>query len=162
MSDELWLRRRQEIQKICKSNPVMLKRLREQAENRPEHSRAQSRNIYNTKLISNIVHVEKLNLNWCLVPKAASTSISSVLLPYLSEMINTTDTPQHKQGELWERAGHLTLSDYLENNNNTPAFLVTRHPLYRIASAYRNKIENRTRHQDGQYFYQTYSTKIIR
>ena len=108
----------------------------------------------------NIVHIEKLSLNWCLVPKVASTSISSLLLPYLPKM-NRTEGRPHIQQELWERAGHINLSEYL-SNNNTPSFLVTRHPFARIASAYRNKLKDRNKYHDGEYFYETYSTKIIR
>ena len=41
-------------------------------------------------------------------------------------------------------------------------FLIARHPFARIASAYRNKLEDRTSSQDGMYFFNTYSTQIIR
>jgi hypothetical protein len=130
---------------------VLLKKPRQQAEDRPEHSKAQSTNIYSIKLISNIVNIKYLNLNWCLVPKIASTSISSLLLPYLPQKVFPTGVP-HIQGELWERAGHLQFSEYLSSSNNTPSFLVTRHPFARIASAFRNKLKNRTKSHDGEYF----------
>ena len=139
---------------------MVLNTSRQQTEDRPEHNRAQSRIIYNTKLMSNIVYIKSLNLNWCLVPTVASTSISSVLLPYLLKMILSEGRP-HIQQEVWERAGHLQLSEYLYKNK-TPSFLVTRHPFARVASAYRNKLENSTKYHDGEYFYQTYSKKIIR
>ena len=160
VSEELWSIRENHIKNVCETNPLIMKKSRQQAEDRPEHSRAQSTNIYNTKLMSNIVHIKSLNLNWCLVPKAASTSISSVLLPYLPNM-NLPEGRPHIQQELWERAGHLQLSEYL-SKSKTPSFLVTRHPFARVASAYRNKMENRTLYHDGEYFYQTYSKKIIR
>ena len=41
-------------------------------------------------------------------------------------------------------------------------FLITRHPFARIASAYRNKLEDRTTSHDGTYFFNTYSKQIIR
>ena len=118
--------RQNNIKNFGETTPVVLKKSRKQTEDRPEHSRAQSRIIYNTKLMSNIVHIKSLNLNWCLVPTVASTSISSVLLPYLLKMILSEGRP-HIQQELWERAGHLQLIEYL-SNNKTPSFLVTQHP----------------------------------
>ena len=42
--------------------------------------------IYQKELTHNIVHVAGLDLNWCLVPKVASTSISSLILPYLKQL----------------------------------------------------------------------------
>ena len=102
VSEELWSSRENKIRNVCKRNPLIMKKSRQQAEVRAEHSRAQSENIYNTKLMSNIVHIKNLNLNWCLVPKAASTSISSALLPYLPNM-NLSEGRPHIQQEVWER-----------------------------------------------------------
>ena len=39
--------------------------------------------VWQNQLTSALVHVPKLGLIWCLVPKVASTSISSLLLPHL-------------------------------------------------------------------------------
>ncbi len=41
-------------------------------------------------------------------------------------------------------------------------FLISRHPFARLASAYRNKLEDRKLSHDGEYFFNTYSTQIIR
>jgi hypothetical protein len=115
--------------------------------------------MFDRDLMFNIVHIKNLNLNWCLVPKVASTSISSFILSHLPQTNVTKDWPT-VHDEVWQRAGHLHLSEYL-SNNKTPSFLITRHPFVWIASAFRNKLENRTRSLDGEYFYQQYSQKII-
>ena len=39
--------------------------------------------VWQNQLTSGLVHVPRLGLSWCLVPKVASTSISSLLLPHL-------------------------------------------------------------------------------
>ena len=116
----------------------------------------QSTDSYNKETILNIVNIPGLNLNWCLVPKVASSSISSAILPYLPEVNMTRNITLHE--EVWQRAGRVLFSDF----NKSRSFLVTRHPFARIASAFRNKLENRTRSQDSEYFYNTYSREIIR
>merc|ERR1712098_513567 len=58
-----------------------------------------------------IVRVESLGLSWCLVPKVASSSISSILLPYLpshhTDGVGKDKDYAFVQEELWERAGRL-------------------------------------------------------
>jgi hypothetical protein len=141
-----WSSRREAVIKSCQTNPILLKK-----------PFLKSKQMYNEELMFNIVHIKNLNLNWCLVPKVASTSISSFILPHLPQT-NTTKDWTTVQDEVWQRAGHLHLSEYL-SNNDTHSFLITRHPFARIASAFRNKLENRTRSLDGEYFYQQYSKK---
>ena len=108
----------------------------------------------------NMVHIPLLNMNWCLVPKVASSSISSAILPFLPQQ-NLTMQWTTVHDKVWQRAGHVELNDYLSSNKSS-SFLVTRHPFTRIASAFRNKLENRTRSHDGDYFYQNYSKKIFK
>ena len=110
----------------------------------------------------NIVHVPKLNLNWCLVPKVASTSISKLILPFLDQGSQATGRFPHLQREVWARAGHLSYQHYLEKINSTTTFLISRHPFARVASAFRNKLENRGQSHDGEYFYNIYSRQIIK
>ena len=118
------------------------------------------RNQYTKELVVNIVHIPKLNLNWCLVPKVASTSISAAILPHLKLGRDKQEFP-YLQKEVWSRAGKVKYEQYQAQQNVTPSFLITRHPFARLASAFRNKLEDRTRSHDGEYFYNTYSKQII-
>ena len=120
----------------------------------------QSKSEYRKKILSNIVHIQKLNLDWCLVPKVASSSISMSILPYLP-LKKFSQSWKTVHDQVWARAGRLDLEELL-SHYNTASFLVTRHPFARIVSAYRNKLENRSRSHDGDYFYENYSKKIIR
>ena len=122
-----------------------------------EHYRAQ----YEAELVVNIVHIPRLNLNWCLVPKVASTSISAAILPHLRLGGPAEEFP-YLQKEVWTRAAHVKYKEYQAQQNTTPSFLITRHPFARLASAYRNKLEDRTVSHDGEYFYNTYSKQIIK
>ena len=145
---EVWPRRRDRIAKVCEVIPLLVKR-----------QFLQSTDSYNKDTMFNIVNIPKLNLNWCIVPKVASSSISSAILPYLPD-VNRTRKVRTVHDELWQRAGrgHVQFSDF----NKSRSFLVTRHPFARIASAFRNKLENRSRSHDGEYFYDNYSKQIIR
>ena len=62
---------------------------------------------------------------------------------------------------MWGRAGHIRPDEY-QSVNVTPSFLVSRHPFARVASAYRNKLADRNKSHDGEYFYNTYSKQIIK
>ena len=118
-SEVQWSSRSEAIIQICQTNPILLKK-----------PLLRSKQMYNRDLMFNIVHIKNLNLNWCLVPKVASTSISSFILPNLPQT-NITKAWSTVHDEVWQRAGHLHLSEYL-SNNNTPYFLITRHPFARI------------------------------
>lgn len=132
--------------------------------------------LYRQQLVTNLVHIEMLNINWCLgnimrglsqltllqyfsVPKVASSSMSRALLPFLQ---NKTDgkTKQFPfvQAEVWDRAGHMKYEDFLSGQNVTPTFLISRHPLTRLVSAYRNKLQPGTR--TVEYFIKEYA-KVI-
>lgn len=115
--------------------------------------------IYNKQVLANIVRVDSLNINWCLVPKVASSSISRVLLPHLPPQSGDLQPSQFIQKEVWARAGHLTS---LTSLPPSPTFLITRHPLARVASAWSNKLRDRSNSHDGEYFYNTYSRQIIK
>ena len=136
-----WAQRRDDLEKYCKDHDI--KKIN------PKH------------LMMNMVYISKLNLNWCLVPKVASTSISTAILPYLKHLEKDQKFP-FLHAEVWARAGRMTYEEYQKQPNSTPAFFITRHPFARVASAFRNKLEVRTRSHDGEYFYNLYSTQIIK
>ena len=147
----------------CHASPLELARprqLRGDTARLPEAVRRHFTSLYNNQLTHNLVHVPSLNLLWCLVPKVASTSVSRLLLPHLGP--RRGPPRDYVQGEVWARAGRLQHGRYLAAANTTPAALITRHPFARVASAFRNKLENRTRSFGGEYFYKTYSSQIIR
>ena len=157
-----WGERRERIRNYCRDHQLELPKPRQlNIENISGQLRQHFTNIYHKDLMTNIVHIPSLNLNWCLVPKVASTSISSLILPYLRTLSDQRSFP-HIQKEVWTRAGHLQYSQYILHQNSTPAFLITRHPFARVASAFRNKLEDRSKSHDGEYFYNTYSRQIIK
>merc|ERR1711874_463575 len=92
-------------------------------------------------MTNTIVNIEKLKINWYLVPKIASSSLARVFIPYIKNTTyNQSQFNIHKT--LWSRAGRL--SD-LRKFENTTSFVITRHPFTRIVSAYRNKFQTDTR-----------------
>jgi len=157
-----WPHRRKLINDYCSNNNLILTKPKH-LDNRelPDAVRQHYLNVYQKQLVQNIVRIPILNLNWCLVPKVASTSISTLILPYLKKLNGNQKFP-HLQKEVWARAGHVSYNDFLKMRNKTTTFLITRHPFARIASAYRNKLEDRSRSHDGEYFYNTYSRQIIK
>ena len=50
-------------------------------------------------------------MNWCMVPKVASSSVSELILPYLKKLNIKFPFPQL---EVWTRAGRLTYSDFVQ------------------------------------------------
>ena len=122
--------------------------------------RAKIQTIYEDWLTYNIVHVPGLSMNWCMVPKVASSSVSVLILPFLKKLDREFPFPQL---EVWTRAGRLSYADFVQQlENRDPSLLITRHPFARIVSAYKNKIENRTRFRDGNEFYNNWSRQIIK
>ena len=119
--------------------------------------RKQFQGDYKDGLTFNIVHISGLDMNWCMVPKVGSTSVSALILPYLDKQKKPTTSFFHK--EVWKRAGHLSYSDFVRQlQTGDPSFLITRHPFARIVSAYKNKLENRKKFPG---FYNNWSRKII-
>jgi len=118
--------------------------------------------IHRKQILSPVVRVKELGFDWCLVPKVASSSISRAILPFLPPRPSTSKATlyPHIQQEVWERAGRLEWEEHAAAP--LPALLLTRHPLARIASAYRNKLEDRHQSHDGEYFYNTYSRQVIK
>ena len=113
-------------------------------------------------LTKNIVHISGLGINWCMVPKVASGSVSRMILPFLKKLDEEREFP-YTHLEVWTRAGHLSYSDFVnQSRGKMPAFLITRHPFARVVSAYKNKLEDKTKFQDGQKFFRTWSKKIIK
>ena len=92
------------------------------------------------------------------VPKVASSSLSEVVIPHLKELKAPKKFP-FPQAEVWARAGRMRdREEYLSQYNTTTTFFITRHPLARLASAYRNKLQPDTR--TVEYFIKTYGRAI--
>jgi len=123
---------------------------------------------YSKKHLTNIIHIPELNLNWCMIPKVASTSLCKAFLPLI-----TSNQPRkgkkwgYLQAEIADRSGavklikrgELSFENYQAVNHT---FLIARHPFGRLASAFKNKLENRNRHKDGEFFYRHRSNHIIK
>ena len=110
----------------------------------PQAKRKQIMTSNQNSLTRNIVYVRGLGLNWCMVPKVASTSLSTIFAPYLQKL-NKKHKYKSIHSKVWARAGHLKYSDYVRKLfDKVPSFLVARHPFTRIVSAYKNKFENKT------------------
>ncbi|XP_023336866.1 carbohydrate sulfotransferase 11 [Eurytemora carolleeae] len=151
-----WEERVEKVKSVCDSMPVFLPSPPQlQQTNLNESLDESALNVFGKELVLNIVRIPALNLDWCLVPKVASSSLSKLFLPYLPA---TKDTDaSYVQMELWQRAGHLSLKQFYSSKNIR--FLISRHPFARLISAYRNKLENRTR---NEYFFNQYSKQIIK
>ena len=97
--------------------------------------------VWQNQLTSGLVHVPRLGLSWCLVPKVASTSISSLLLPHLrsggswcaTTLIHVTLSRSSEdedreypfpQLEVWRLAGHLQYHHYLRIQNSSSSLMV--------------------------------------
>ena len=97
--------------------------------------------VWQNQLTSGLVHVPRLGLSWCLVPKVASTSISSLLLPHLRSPPSCCVTIQIQaplsrssededreypfpQLEVWRLAGHLQYHHYLRIQNSSSSLMV--------------------------------------
>ena len=97
--------------------------------------------VWQNQLTSGLVHVPRLGLSWCLVPKVASTSISSLLLPHLRSGGSCCVTTQIQdtlsrsgededreypfpQLEVWRLAGHLQYHHYLHLQNSSSSLMV--------------------------------------
>ena len=97
--------------------------------------------VWQNQLTSGLVHVPRLGLSWCLVPKVASTSISSLLLPHLRSppsccvtiLIHVTLSRSSEdedreypfpQLEVWRLAGHLQYHHYLRIQNSSSSLMV--------------------------------------
>ena len=92
------------------------------------------------------------------MPKVASSSLSEVVIPHLKELKAPKKFP-FPQAEVWARAGRMRdREEYLSQYNTTTTFFITRHPLARLASAYRNKLQPDTR--TVEYFIKTYGRAI--
>ena len=92
------------------------------------------------------------------MPKVASSSLSEVVIPHLKELKAPKKFP-FPQAEVWARAGRMRdREEYLSQYNTTTTFFITRHPLARLASAYRNKLQPDTRMEE--YFIKTYGRAI--
>ena len=158
-----WQERTEKVQDYCSNHKLILPKptkLSDKSISQTERDRIQT--DYEDWLTHNIVHISGLALNWCMVPKVASGSMSVMILPYLKKLKVNRKFP-YSHLEVWTRAGRLSYSNFVQQmREGIPSFLITRHPFARIVSAYRHKIENRTKFQDGNAFYADWSRKIIK
>ena len=93
------------------------------------------------------------------MPKVASSSVSRALLAFLPYKTDgKVRSYPFVQAEVWDRAGHADYEDFVSSQKVTPTFLISRHPLTRLASAYRNKLQPGTR--TTEYFIKEYARLI--
>ena len=148
-----WQQRTEKVQDYCSKHKLII----------PKPPELNDENISHEDLLTyNIVHISGLALNWCMVPKVASGSMSVLILPYLKKLNVNMKFP-YTHLEVWTRAGRLSYSDFVQQKREgIPSFLITRHPFARIVSAYKNKIENRTKFPDGNAVYDNWSRQMIK
>ena len=156
-----WQYRLEKVRDYCKNHDLIIHEPPELSdENISQIERDPIQTDYEDWLTFNIVHITGLALNWCMVPKVASSSVSELILPYLKKLNMKFPFPQL---EVWTRAGRLSYADFAQQlQARQPSFLITRHPFARIVSAFKNKIENRTKFRDGNEFYNNWSRQIIK
>ena len=156
-----WQHRLEKVRDYCKNHDLIIHEPPELSdENISQIERDQIQTDYEDWLTFNIVHITGLAMNWCMVPKVASSSVSELILPYLKKLNMKFPFPQL---EVWTRAGRLSYADFAQQlQDSQPSLLITRHPFARIVSAFKNKIENRTKFRDGNEFYNNWSTQIIK
>lgn len=112
--------------------------------------------------LKDVLYLPKNNISWCIVPKVASTSWSKALL----ELGGFTENDLlHRDQPLQVLLRQTFRPVQLEYVNKTIGaslkFLFVRHPFQRIVSAYRNKLEDSYKEEDGAYFYNNYGRKIV-
>ena len=106
-----WSERQRRVEEYCRNNKNNLRK-------------------YQSKR-RNVFHVSHLSLNFCLVRKAASASLSHAIVPHL----RLNKKPSGRQYP-WLQAEVLALGGeyrrFLQDNQTlTPTFLITRHPFAR-------------------------------
>ncbi|KAF2352665.1 Sulfotransferase, partial [Trinorchestia longiramus] len=99
-------------------------------------------------------------ITWCPVPKAASTSWAGALLRL--QRPSTALLKKSAQVALKRRSRSVPADEVLSFVSASESFLVTRHPLHRVVSAFRNKLETSYGNHDGAYFYKNYGSQIVR
>jgi len=110
-----WESRLDGIKSYCNNSPVLLQKPRQlQAAGVSEQKANHFTKIFQSDLLKNIVRIPSLRLDWCLVPKVASTSISQLLLRHLPKTRDSQSEPLFIQKEVWERAGRLTWQQYTQ------------------------------------------------
>ncbi|CAG7828321.1 unnamed protein product [Allacma fusca] len=137
----------------------------------------EDRDLREDILRNSLVYIKDLNQMWCLVPKAASTSWSKILIEYVNykhkkvwnlftERIpmknRATKTPL--QVVLKSTYKNINASDYEDaaKSESVKKVLLVRHPFARLVSAYEDKLKNRTAKSDSMYFFRSYGVKINR
>lgn len=112
--------------------------------------------------LKDILYMPKNNMSWCIVPKVASTSWSKALLElegYTENDLLHSDQPLQV---LLRQTFRPVQIDHVNKTLGTSLkFLFARHPFQRVVSAYRNKLEDSYKEEDGAYFYNNYGRRIV-
>ncbi|XP_011635352.1 carbohydrate sulfotransferase 11-like [Pogonomyrmex barbatus] len=117
----------------------------------------------NTTLMHMVIDV-KHNLSWCPIRKAASST-------WMNNFILMQDIPPDFIVDLmrrnWLRSTdvirqkfqqNMNVTKIYENMNRTKTFLIVRHPLERLLSAYRDKFEHVRNHE---HYYKRFGQRIV-
>ncbi|KAK4327692.1 hypothetical protein Pmani_001843 [Petrolisthes manimaculis] len=149
------------VKEKCTSDPLPKLKLQTQVHTAAQVSSQLARhyhNIYLKKLYEHVLFFPQGNFSWCLVPKVASSSMSEAL-------INMEGLKQPEDKRILQSILRKTRSKGPERENQTMGapvkFLFVRHPFRRIVSAYRDKLEDSYKHEDGLYFYKTFGRNIV-
>ncbi|XP_027238345.1 carbohydrate sulfotransferase 11 [Penaeus vannamei] len=113
-------------------------------------------------LLGALLYVPKRNFTWCIMPKVASTSWALALLQlegYGEEDLQETGEPP--QVALRNLLRPVQPDQMNATVQPSLKFLFVRHPLERVVSAYRNKLEDSFAYHDGEHFYRTYGRSIV-
>ncbi|KAK7076550.1 hypothetical protein SK128_005823 [Halocaridina rubra] len=112
--------------------------------------------------VKDVLYLPKNNISWCIVPKVASTSWSKALLELAGYTENSLLHRDQPLQVLLRRAFRPVQTDRVEETiGNSVKFLFVRHPFQRLVSAYRNKLEDSYKEEDGAYFYNNYGRKMV-
>ncbi|XP_064092574.1 carbohydrate sulfotransferase 11-like isoform X1 [Macrobrachium nipponense] len=112
--------------------------------------------------LNDILYLPRNNISWCIVPKVASTSWSKSLLElagYTENDLLYRDKPL--QTILRDTYRPVKIDNINKTLGNSVKFLFVRHPFQRLVSAYRNKLEDSYKEEDGQYFYNNYGRNMV-
>ncbi|XP_034944210.1 carbohydrate sulfotransferase 11 [Chelonus insularis] len=116
------------------------------------------------KDFKNILVNDKLGLLYCYVPKVACTNWKRVLMIASGKWLG--DNPLEIPGDITHAAGtfqrlsNFTMLEIERKLASYDTLIVVRHPLERLLSAYRNKLESKNE-KGSKYFQSRFGKKIV-